>query len=765
MILVSIFLTLFCTFHLVFTSRFHNLPMKQIDLNTYDWSFRCRNCSLMGKATIPGDIYMDLFRERLIPEPLYGNNDQQLRWVTENDWIYETTFRLDRIWKEYKAVVLSIEGLDTISIVYLNGAEVLRTHNQFLSYLIPLEVWRVGDNNLTIEFKSPIRYSKKRADDYHARVLHEVPPVCPPEVFHGVCHANFIRKIQASFSWDWGPAFPTVGIWQPMKLYGVNTIVFERISATIKAEQDSFIITVEMHIFSAVSSDSLEGLVTIPELALWASFKERVIGMRRNRFTVSLIVHTESVELWWPNGYGKQRLYVLKANAKLNGEDIHAIPIKIGFRRIELQQNLVDSNNPTKGRNFFFKLNNIPIFLKGEDIHAIPIKIGFRRIELQQNLVDSNNPTKGRNFFFKLNNIPIFLKGEDIHAIPIKIGFRRIELQQNLVDSNNPTKGRNFFFKLNNIPIFLKGSNWIPISPFPAQNHTKRMRFLLKSTVDANMNALRVWGGGRYESDEFYEMADEMGILIWHDLMFACALYPVDEIFLSSVRKEITQQIRRLRHHASILIWAGNNENELAIRASWWYVNNYPIDAMIHRLRHHASILIWAGNNENELAIRASWWYVNNYPIDAMVKDYVKLYRETIAPIVSELDDSRPFIVSSPSNGIDAEREGGVAINPNDPKYGDIHFYNEMVDLWKDNVYQIPRCATEYGVQSLPRKWRGIINKDGEGNTMCALYWQLNDVWAAPTWSTIDFDLSWKPAHYFARRFFDKTIISMVNFY
>uniref|UniRef100_A0A0M3HG64 Neur_chan_LBD domain-containing protein n=1 Tax=Ascaris lumbricoides TaxID=6252 RepID=A0A0M3HG64_ASCLU len=126
MILVSIFLTLFCTFHLVFTSRFHNLPMKQIDLNTYDWSFRCRNCSLMGKATVPGDIYMDLFRERLIPEPLYGNNDQQLRWVAENDWIYETTFRLDRIWKEvddyrmYKAVVLSIEGLDTISIVYLN---------------------------------------------------------------------------------------------------------------------------------------------------------------------------------------------------------------------------------------------------------------------------------------------------------------------------------------------------------------------------------------------------------------------------------------------------------------------------------------------------------------------------------------------------------------------------------------------------------------------------------------------------------------------
>uniref|UniRef100_A0A914RHM5 Glycoside hydrolase family 2 immunoglobulin-like beta-sandwich domain-containing protein n=1 Tax=Parascaris equorum TaxID=6256 RepID=A0A914RHM5_PAREQ len=115
-----------------------------------------------------------------------------------------------------------------------------------------------------------------------------------------------------------------------MRLYGVNTILFERLSAIVKAEQ------------------------------------ERVIGMRRNRFTMSLIVHNESVELWWPNGYGKQRLYVLNASAKLNGEDIHATPIRIGFRRIELVQNLVDSKNQTKGRNFFFKLNGIPIFLKGD---------------------------------------------------------------------------------------------------------------------------------------------------------------------------------------------------------------------------------------------------------------------------------------------------------------------------------------------------------------------------------------------------------------
>ncbi|KHN80300.1 putative beta-mannosidase [Toxocara canis] len=705
----------------VYTYRNENSTNAHLDLSANSWMFRSRNGSISGKAMVPGDIFTDLFRSRLIPEPLSSNNDQRLRWVAVTEWIYETTFHLDKTWAKYKCIVLNIQGLDTVAIVYLNGAQVVRTHNQFLSYLIPLEIWRLGDNNLTIQFESPVHYSTKRADNYHARTHHDVPPTCPPEVYHGECHANFIRKIQASFSWDWGPAFPTVGIWQPISLEGINTVLFERISATIKAEGENFLVSVELNLFSAIKSNDLQGSISIPELSMWASFKDRLIGLRMNRVFVHLSVPSKSVELWWPKGYGDQRLYLLEASVTLNGEYVRAKPIKIGFRTIDLLQDLVDFENPGKGRNFFFKINNIP--------------------------------------------------------------------------------------------IFLKGSNWIPISSFPAQNHSARMEFLLKSTIGANMNTLRVWGGGRYESDTFYEMADEMGILIWHDLMFACALYPTDATFLNTVRKEVTAQIRRLRHHASILLWAANNENELGIQAGWWPTANYPKDAM--------------------------------------VKDYIMLYKDTIEPIVLQLDDSRPFLLSSPSNGIETEKQGGIAMNPGDPKYGDIHFYNEFVDLWKDHVYQIPRCATEYGVQSFPRKetllhylnqsewyytsreliarqhhpggvfslitmifshfpipaecsphgtvdlhectflnsstfldrfvfytqmhqaiayqtqtehyrrWRGILNEDGEGNTMCALYWQLNDVWAAPTWSSIDYDLSWKPAHYFAKRFFDNIIVSM----
>ncbi|VDK30021.1 unnamed protein product [Gongylonema pulchrum] len=226
----------------------------------------------------------------------------------------------------------------------------------------------------------------------------------------------------------------------------------------------------------------------------------------------------------------------------------------------------------------------------------------------------------------------------------------------------------------------------------------------------------------------------------------------------------------------------------------------------------------------------------------------MKLYNETVRSTISELDSSRPFLLSSPTNGIESEKEGGVAQNPGDELFGDIHFYNEHANLWADNTYMVPRCSSEYGVQSFPRKetmlkwlngtdwgytseqmkrrqhhpggyyaqlamifshfkipsecggvidaeckyvkkpafmdrfvylsqfhqaityqvqtehyrrWRGRLDQYGKGHTMCALYWQLNDLWAAPTWSTIDYELSWKPAHYFARRFFAPVILSM----
>jgi len=135
----------------------------------------------------------------------------------------------------------------------------------------------------------------------------------------------------------------------------------------------------------------------------------------------------------------------------------------------------------------------------------------------------------------------------------LKIGFRTIEL---IEDPIKP-KGLTFYFRVNGIPFFAKGSNWIPAHVFPELLTKDYIRKLLQSAKDANMNMLRVWGGGIYETNHFYEIADELGIMIWQDFMFACALYPTNDEFLRSVRTEITQQVRRLQHHPSIALWAG----------------------------------------------------------------------------------------------------------------------------------------------------------------------------------------------------------------
>jgi len=148
---------------------------------------------------------------------------------------------------------------------------------------------------------------------------------------------------------------------------------------------------------------------------------------------------------------------------------------------------------------------------------------------------------------------------KEVSVKSIKIGFRKIELIQEPVKP----EGLTFYFKINDKTFFAKGSNWIPANVLTENVSKEYLRHLLESAKEANMNMLRVWGGGIYELDEFYELADELGIMIWQDFMFACALYPTDPNFLKSVDTEVVQQIRRLQHHPSIAIWAGNQSFNL----------------------------------------------------------------------------------------------------------------------------------------------------------------------------------------------------------
>lgn len=223
--------------------------------------------------------------------------------------------------------------------------------------------------------------------------------------------------------------------------------------------------------------------------------------------------------------------------------------------------------------------------------------------------------------------------------------------------------GLSFYFKVNGRAIFMKGSNWIPADALRDRVTNATIDEYLQAAIDANINILRVWGGGGYESDHFYQTCDRLGLMIWHDLMFACAMYPTNTDFIESVKHEINFQVQRLQHHPSIITWSANNENEVALRENWY------------------------GTQAN---------------FDQYKKDYISLYVNTIKPLVAGLDPTRPFIVSSPSNGKESEAEGWIAKKPRSPLYGDVHYYNYAANCWNIDLFPKARFASEYGYQAYP---------------------------------------------------------------
>ena len=352
-----------------------------------------------------------------------------------------------------------------------------------------------------------------------------------------------------------------------------------------------------------------------------------------------------------------------------------------------------------------------------------------------------------------------------------RTGLRTLELRRQRDNS-----GESFMFVINGVPVFAKGGNWIPSDSFPTRITPEKYRYMLESVRDSNMNMLRVWGGGIYEVDEFYELADEMGILIWQDFMFACSMYPANQEFLDSVRAEAIDNVKRLRNHPSIVIWAGNNEVETAWR-NWGWRQSLP----------------------------SSVW-----------DDYVKIFHGVLQEVCDAYDPSRTYWPSSP--------HGGLEDDPDSKRSGDVHYW----EVWhaekpfSEYEKQRTRFMSEYGFQSFPNietvKYYTLPNerdiespimlahqrhprgnqlireymlreypkpKDFESflymsqvlqaegialgtehlrrimpHNMGALYWQINDCWPVASWSSIDYFGRWKALQYYARRFYNDLLIS-----
>ena len=249
---------------------------------------------------------------------------------------------------------------------------------------------------------------------------------------------------------------------------------------------------------------------------------------------------------------------------------------------------------------------------------------------------------------------------QSFNEAPVEKPFvnpRKVELVQD-ADS----AGRTFYFKIDGKPVYMKGANYIPSEMFVTRLKKADYRKILQSAKDANMNMLRIWGGGIYEADAFYDLCDEMGIYIWQDFMFAGAMVPPgDEDFMNNVKEEIKYQIKRLRHHRCIVLWSGNNEIDEAWH-NWGWQTQF-------NLHGEDSAKVW--------------------------NTYTRLFRDSIPVWVKEYDGTRPYTSTSPLNGWGRAK----SFTEGDSHYWGVWWGLEDIEIFERKT---GRFVSEYGMQAMP---------------------------------------------------------------
>jgi len=371
-----------------------------------------------------------------------------------------------------------------------------------------------------------------------------------------------------------------------------------------------------------------------------------------------------------------------------------------------------------------------------------------------------------------LYNVRVVMKN---NGNEVDVWERRIGLRLMTVTREKDEWGESFAHTINGVNIFAMGADYIPEDNIFSRITTEQRRSLLEDCVLANFNAIRIWGGGYYPGNDFYDICDELGLIVWQDFMFCCAVYELSPEFEANIRAEFVDNIKRLRHHASLGLWCGNNELEQAHVDGWYEVT------------------------------------------PKQRSDYIKMFEYIIPQVLGEHDPQTFYWPASSSSG------GGFD-NPNDPDRGDIHYWDVWHGFKPFSEYRKFhfRYASEFGFQSFPclktiesftlPEDRNIFSRVMEmhqrntgangkilgylatmyryptefdhllyasqllqadairygvehwrrnrGRCMGAIYWQLNDIWPVASWSSLDYFGRWKALHYYAKRFFAPVMIS-----
>ena len=374
-----------------------------------------------------------------------------------------------------------------------------------------------------------------------------------------------------------------------------------------------------------------------------------------------------------------------------------------------------------------------------------------------------------------LYDVKIVVKDGDriLDSTSTKMGLRTIKLV-----TEKDSIGQSFYFKVNGIPVYAKGANYIPQHSFQDKVSKADYEKLLDAAVLANMNMLRVWGGGIYENDVFYELCDEKGIMVWQDFMFACAMYPSDVAFLENVKQEAIYNVKRLQNHPSIALWCGNNENsEGWHRWGWqdgrgddekekiWKGYLKVFDSILpNAVRQFSEVDYWEsspkfgrGNPRYELEGDAHDWWVwhDGYPFEH--------FQEHVPRFMSEFG-----FQSFPSTEVAKFINQNETLNFDSEAFKNHQKHNrgfQLIHDYMERDFPVPSNPEDYIYMSQLLQAYGVCKgieaqRRAKPKTMGSLYWQLNDCWPAVSWSSIDFFGNWKALHYQAKKAFDNVLIT-----
>ncbi len=356
------------------------------------------------------------------------------------------------------------------------------------------------------------------------------------------------------------------------------------------------------------------------------------------------------------------------------------------------------------------------------------------------------------------------------------IGLRSSELLQ-VPDED----GRGFAIAINDRPMFMRGANWIPADALPQRITLEATRELLQSAVDVNMNMLRVWGGGQYESDGFYALCDELGIVVWHDFMFSCHHYPAaDPVWLASVRIEARQQVRRLSAFSCVSLWCG--DNELIGALDWWeetranrdrYVANYarltlvleeavatevpglpfwPSSPAPGRLDFGNA---WKNDGSGDMHFWDVWHEAQPFSAYRDVRPrFCSEFGFQSFPSRALLDTFTEPTDREISSNVMAVHQRNVGGNARIEETLERHF--RFPESFDDMLF-LSQCQQAMAISTAVDYWRSL-----KPRCMGTLYWQLNDTWPVASWSSLEYGGGWKLLHYAAQRFFAPVSVVMV---